>query len=73
MGVVGTEHFLVNRERALQERLSVGIALLAAVERGEIAEAFADIGMVRAERLLVNRERALDERLCRGIAALDEM
>jgi hypothetical protein len=57
------------RDRALVERLRVGIAALNTVQLGEVVEVGGDGRMVRSERLLVDRDRALVERLRVGIAA----
>ena len=68
--VVGAERLLVDRQRALVQRLGLGIAALGAIQLGEVVEVGADIRVVGAERLLVDRQRALVQRLGLGIAAL---
>ena len=50
--VVGAERLLVDRERALVERLGLGIAALGLIQHGEVVEVGADIRVVGAERLL---------------------
>ena len=57
--MVGAERLLVDRERALVQRLGLGIAALVVVQLGEVVEVDADIRVVGAERLLVDRQRAL--------------
>ena len=70
IGVVGAQRLLADGERALVERLGLGVAALGAVERGQVVERGADIGVVGAQRLLADGERALVERLGLGVAAL---
>src|SRR5262249_35876629 len=68
--MVGAERLLVDCERALQQRLGLGIVALLLRRQGEAVEDCTDAQMVGAERLLLDRERALGERLGIGIAAL---
>ena len=68
--MVGAERLLRDRQRALEERLGVGVAALGSVQLGQVVERDGDIGVVGAERLLADRQRALEERLGVGVAAL---
>ena len=68
--MVGTERLLADRQRALVERLGLGVAALVLVQLRQIVQAVATSGMVGTERLLVDRQRALVERLGLGVAAL---
>ena len=68
--MLGAERLLPDRERALIERLGLGVAALGIVEHGQVVEARRHLGMLGAERLLPNGERALIERLGLGVAAL---
>src|SRR5712671_1495981 len=52
IGVDGAERLLANRQRALVERLRLGIVALGFVEHGQVVQAHGDIGVVGAERLL---------------------
>ena len=68
--MVGAQRLLADGERALVERLGLGVAALGAIELGQVVERGADIGVVGAQRLLADGERALVERLGLGVAAL---
>lgn len=68
--MLGAAGLLVDRERPLKQRLGVRIVLLFHVERREIVEGLADIGMLARQSLLANGERALEQRLSLGVAAL---
>ena len=57
-------------KRALVERLGLGVAALGAIQRRQVVERGADIGVVGAQRLLADGQRALVERLGLGVAAL---
>ena len=70
IGMIGTERFFADRQRALVERLSVSIAALFVVKHRQIVQRCRDIGMIGTERLFSDRQRALVERLGVGIAAL---
>jgi hypothetical protein len=66
-----SEHLLADRERALVERLRLGIVALNFVQQSEVVEAGGDVRMLRSEQLLAHCEGALVERLRLGIAALN--
>ena len=70
IGVVGAEHLLANRQRALVERFRLSIVALGFAERGQVVQARGHIGVVGAERLLPDGQRALEERLGLGVGAL---
>jgi hypothetical protein len=57
--MVGTECFLVDRQRSLVERFGIGVATLARIEESQIVERCRDIGMVRSERFFPDRRRSL--------------
>ena len=61
--MLGAERLLADRERALKERLGLGVAAGGLVEIGQIAETIGDLRVLRAESLLVDSEGALEERL----------
>ena len=67
--MLGTERLLADGERALEERLGLGVGAGGLVEHGEIVERGRDVGMLGAERLLADGERALVERLGLGVGA----
>ena len=68
--MVGPERLLTEREAALVERFGLGIPALALVQRREVVQRAADVGMVGSERFLAESEAALVERLGFGMAAL---
>ena len=68
--MIGTERLLSDRQRALVERLGLGIATLVVVKRRQIVQRCRDIGMIGTERLFPDRQRALVERLGFGVATL---
>ena len=68
--MVGAERLLAQRQGALVQRLGLGVAALALVQKGEVVERGADRGVVGAERLLGDRQGALVQRLGLGGAAL---
>ena len=68
--MVGAQRLLPDRQRALVERLGLGVAALRVVEYGQVVEARGDVGVVGSQRLLPDRQRALVERLGLGVAAL---
>ena len=68
--MIGTEGFLRDGQRALVERLGLGVAALSLVEQSEVVQRPRDIGMIGTERLLVDRQRSLVERLGVGVATL---
>ena len=68
--MIGTERFFADRQRALVERLGVGIAALVVVKHRQIVQRLRDIGMIGTKRLFSDRQRALVERLGVGIATL---
>ena len=70
VGMVRAERLLADRQRALVERLGLGVAALVVVQRRQVVQRCGVVGMVRAQRLLADRQRALVERLGLGVAAL---
>ena len=70
IGVVCAERLLLDRQRALVERLGVGVLALVCVHDGQVVEGVGHIGVVCAERLLLDRQRALVEPLGVGVLAL---
>ena len=65
-----TERLVGNRERALEQRLGFGGAILPAVERGEVVQRLRDVRMVGTDRFLRKGERPLEQRLGFVIAML---
>ena len=59
-----------NRQRALEERLGLGVFALGAVKYPQVIEAPGYVGMLRAESILSNRQRALIKRLGFGVPTL---
>ena len=57
------QHPLAGLERALEERLGLGVAALGLIELREIVHAWKRIGMLFAQHPLAGLERALIERL----------
>ena len=55
------EHFLVDRQRALEELSRSRKLALVLKQAGQIVEAYRRTGMLRAEHFLVDRQRALEE------------
>src|SRR5882724_6943931 len=62
MGMLGAEHLLGDRQRALEERPRP----LVRKQQGEVVE----VWMLGAEHLLADRQRALEERPCPRKVAL---
>ena len=60
--MLGAEHLLVDRQRALEERPRRRKVALVLKQDGEVVEARRRIGMLGAEYLLADRQRALEER-----------
>ena len=69
IGVVCAERLLVDRQRALEEPLGVGVLALT-VHDGQVVEGGGHVGVAGAERLLLDRQRALVEPLGVGVLAL---
>ena len=67
--MLGAEGLLADGERALVERLGLGVAAGVPVEQAQVVERVGDVGMLGAEGLLVDGERALVQRLGLGVAA----
>src|SRR5258708_1935505 len=65
-----SQRLIADRERALGERLRLGIAGLILVQQGQVVEADGGVWMVRSQHLIADRERAFEERFGLGIAAL---
>jgi hypothetical protein len=61
-GMLGAEHLLVDRQRALVERSRRRQIALGLKQEGEVVEARRRIGMLGAEHLLPDRQCALEER-----------
>ena len=57
--MLGAEHLLADRQRALEERPRPGIVPLGPQQAGEVVEAGRRVEMLGAEHLLVDRQRAL--------------
>ena len=62
VGMLGAEHLLADRQRALEERPRRREVALVLQQQGEVVEAPRRIGMLGAEHLLRDRQRALAER-----------
>src|SRR5215471_12471731 len=65
-----TARLFRDRERALVQRLGVGIAALVRIEAGEIIDRDAYIVMIGAERFLRDPDRAREKRRGVGVTAL---
>ena len=65
-----TGRLLVDRQRALEQRLGVGVAALLLVQRRQIVQGLPDIGMTWRQRLFAHRQRPLEQRFGIGIALL---
>jgi hypothetical protein len=52
----------LNCERALQERFRLAVAVLGIIQRGEVVERCADVGVVGSMHVLYNCKGALQER-----------
>ncbi len=68
--MLGAEGLLIDRQRALEKRLNLGVLALLVVQPGEVVEAGGDGGMPGAEGLLLDCQRALVEWLGVGVAPL---
>jgi hypothetical protein len=66
----GPRAFFVDRERSLVERLRLGVATFAVVERSQVVKRLCNIRMVGIERFLTYRQRLLEHRLGVDTAAL---
>jgi hypothetical protein len=66
--MIGAEHLLIDRQRALQKRPRPKVAL-SFKQQGEVVEADCCVGILGTQRLLADRQRALIERPCRGSVA----
>src|SRR5262249_61492617 len=64
--IIGTERFLVDRQRALVERLGVGGSTLYAVKQRQIVQRRRDLRGIGTERFLVDRQRGPQKRVCFG-------
>ena len=58
--MLGVEGLLVDGKGALEQRLGLGVAALAVIEPGEVAEVAGDRGVIGAESLLVDGKGALN-------------
>ncbi len=61
--MLGSEGLFPDRQRALMERLRLGVTACDPVKRRQIIEALAHIRMPGSEGLFPDRQRALVERL----------
>jgi hypothetical protein len=68
--MIGAKAPLADGERALEERLGLGVAVLVSVEEAKVVKARGGNGMIRAEDALAEGEGALVEGLGLGVAAL---
>ena len=68
--MIAPERLFPNGQRTLVQRLGVGVAALAAIQRSQIVQRRCDIGMIAPERLFPNGQRTLVQRLGVGVAAL---
>ena len=68
--MIGTEHFFPDRERALDQRLGLGVAALNLVDLAEIVQQRRHRRMLRAGGLLVDRQGALEQRFGIAVPAL---
>ncbi len=68
--MVGSQSVLVDRQRTLVERLSLGVAALGVIKRRQVVEARGHVGVLRAQRLLPDRQPPLIEGLGIGVLAL---
>ena len=68
--MVGSQGLLLDRQRALKERLGLGVLALVPVELRQVVEARAHVGVVGPEGLLPDGQRPLVERLGLGVEAL---
>jgi integrase len=66
-GMLGAEHLLGDRKRALVERARPRKVALVPKQEAEVVEARRSIGVLRAELLFADRQRALEERPRRRI------
>ena len=57
--MVGPQRLLRDGEAALVQRLGLGVAALALIQRGQVVQRRADIGVVGAQRLLADGEARL--------------
>jgi hypothetical protein len=71
--MAGAVRLFLNRQRALEERIGVGVLALRVVHAGQIAEDKGHIGMAGAQRLFIDRQRTLVEPLGVGVFALIEI
>ena len=65
-GMIGPEAFLVDRERAAQQRLGLGKPVRGLKQQRQVVEVSGHVWMIRAEALLVDGERAAHQRLGLG-------
>ncbi|MGY4346569.1 hypothetical protein ACVWXM_003036 [Bradyrhizobium sp. GM7.3] len=71
--MLARQSLLANGERALEQRLSLGVAALPLVERGEVAQFGSDQRGFETERLFHQHDGALVERLRQIVVALTGM
>src|SRR5436190_6209324 len=68
--MLGTGGLLVDRQRPLEQGFGVVVTALLFVERGQIVQGLAEIGMRRRKRSFANGQRASEQRLGIGKALL---
>src|SRR3954452_8264862 len=71
--MLARQSLLANGERALEQRLSLGVAALPLVERGEIAQFGSNQRGFETERLFHQHDGALVERLRQIVVAVNRM
>ncbi len=71
MWMLGSEGLLHDRQRALVERLGVGVLALGDVEQRHVVEALGHVGVNWSQRILAYGKRPLVEPLRVCVAALE--
>ena len=70
IGMIRAERLLVNRQRALVQRLGLRVLALGEVEPSQVVAARGYIGVIGTQSFLINRQRALVQRLGLRVLAL---
>ena len=65
-----TERLLPDRQRALEEPLSLGVLALVSIHEGQIVEGLGHVRVACTQRLFPDRQRALVESLRLAVLAL---
>ena len=68
--VACTQGLFSDRQRALEEPLSLRVLALGSIHEGQVIECLAHVGVVRTERFLADGQRALVEPLRLAVLAL---